>query len=290
MAEFIDRFKDWVNERTKFLGGEKKEIKEKNPAPRIDAEFEDSLILFDNFDKSKTAKEEVLPARVSKFDGLIMNGGIERGSTILISGGAGTGKTTFGLQSLYNGVMNGEKGIYISFEEEPKKIKKHMLQNFGWDLQKLETEGKLAVLKFDPTKIARSMEEEILKTSGGLRIPLKRIRLPFIPDKIVVDSLSALSIAFDDKENYRKYIRKLFETFERINSVNFVLAETEQDPTVYSRTGTEEFLADGVVVLYNLKKNEKRENALEILKLRSSNHVKKMVPYKISDKGIEIIG
>ncbi len=290
MVEFIDRFKEWVSERTGFLSGSDKPPKPKKPIERKDGEFEDSLIIFDHYKDAKKVVDDVIPARVSKFDELIRDRGIERGSTILISGGCGTGKTTFGLQSLYNGAMKGEKGIYISFEEEPKKIKKHMKNNFGWDIQKLEKAGKIAVLKFDPTKISRSMEEEILKTSGGLRIPLKKIRLPFVPDRVVVDSLSALSIAFDDKENYRKYIRKLFETFEKINSVNFVLAETEQDPTVYSRTGTEEFLADGVIVLYNLKKNERRENALEILKLRSSDHVKKMVPYKITNNGIEIQG
>ncbi|MCH7902575.1 circadian clock protein KaiC, partial [archaeon] len=62
----------------------------------------------------------------------------------------------------------------------------------------------------------------------------------------------------------------------------------EQDPKVYSRTGVEEFLADGVIVLYNINKDGKRENALEILKLRSSSHKKGLVPYKITSKGITI--
>src|SRR3989344_8717292 len=51
---------------------------------------------------------EVLPVRVSNFDRLITRGGLKRGDTILLSGGAGTGKTTFGMQSLYNGTLNWE--------------------------------------------------------------------------------------------------------------------------------------------------------------------------------------
>ena len=52
--------------------------------------------------------------------------------------------------------------------------------------------------------------------------------------------------------------------------------------------GIEEFLADAVVVFYNIKVHNTRENALEILKLRSSAHSKKLVPYKITPRGFEI--
>ena len=239
--------------------------------------------------KSVELPFEVLPVRVSDFDRLLEDGGFERGSTNLISGGCGTGKTTFGLQSLYYGALNGEHGIFISFEEEPYKIKKHMKKNFGWDFYELEKKGLVAIVKFDPTKIARSVEGSIAQRTGGLRIKFRKMELPFVPDRIVIDSLSALSIGFEEEENYRKYLRELFESLEDNNSVNLVIGETEQDPQLYSRTGVEEFLADGVVVLYNMKINKKRENALEILKLRSSAHEKRMVPYMITKKGIELM-
>ena len=92
----------------------------------------------------------------------------------------------------------------------------------------------------------------------------------------------------ENEQGYRQYLRHLFETLESYNSVNIVLGETEQEPGVYSRSGIEEFLADGVVVLYNIKIHNIREKALEILKLRSSNHEKKITPYKITSKGMEI--
>ena len=232
---------------------------------------------------------EILPTRVSKFDQLISDGGLERGSTILISGGAGTGKTTFSMQSLYHGAMNGEKGIYLSFEEEPEKIMAHMKKNYGFDFESLQKRGLVAIIKIDPSTIARSLEESLLEKEGGLKIRLKKISFPFVPDRVMVDSLSALSIAFEKEETYRKYLRELFEALEASQAISFVITETEQNPTVYSRTGVEEFLADGVVVLYNLKKNEKRENALEILKLRSSKHKKGLVQYRFGQKGLEIM-
>ena len=59
-------------------------------------------------------------------------------------------------------------------------------------------------------------------------------------------------------------------------------------PTIYSSRGTEEFLADGVIVLYAIKQGNMRENAIEVLKLRGTKHQKKIVALKITDKGIEV--
>ncbi|GEM_PF-779522 len=262
----------------------KKQVEEKKPllgAEELESAVEESEL--------STMTHEFLPIRVSSFDDLIERHGVERGSTILISGGCGTGKSTFCIQSLYNGILNGEKAVYLTFEETPEKIKRHMKANYGWDLDKLEQEKRLAILKLNPFKIARSVEASLAQQRKALLIKVEQITLPFMPDWIVVDSLSALSLAFmGNIENYRYYVRHMFEILDHYNSVNFVISETEQDPGIYSRTGIEEFLADGVVVLYNIKVGRTRERALEILKLRCSNHVKELIPYQITPKGIMI--
>jgi len=238
---------------------------------------------------------EVLPVRVSDFDKLIDRGGLKRGDTILLSGGCGTGKTTFGMQSLYNGALQGDKVVYLTLEESASKMKENMMENFGWELDKLEDEHKLAIIKIDPLTIARAVEATLVKERGGLYIELDqfelpfKFNLPFKPDRVVFDSLSALSIAFmENEQGYRQYLRHLFETLESYNSVNIVLAETEQNPGIYSRSGIEEFLADGVIVFYNIKIHNMRQRAMEILKLRSSRHVRKITPYTIGPNGIDI--
>src|SRR3989344_4849365 len=106
---------------------------------------------------------EVLPTYVSKFDQLMEDGGLERGTTLLISGGAGTGKTTFSLQSLYYGALKGERGIYISFEEQPSKIKAHMKKNYGWDFYELERKGLFTIVKLDSLEVARDVEQALLQ-------------------------------------------------------------------------------------------------------------------------------
>jgi KaiC/GvpD/RAD55 family RecA-like ATPase len=290
-----------------FHKKEKIKAEEKNKAIGSSDKSVDSDVSFKTISENKkgvgevsvkpVSFREVLPVRVSDFDKLIQRGGLKRGDTVLISGGCGTGKTTFGMQALYNGALNGEKGVYITLEESTEKIRENMVENFGWDLPSLERKGLLALIRVDPLKLARSVEALLVQKRGGLYIEEKQFDLslqfniPFKPDRVVFDSISALSIAFmENEQGFRQYIRSLFTTFESYGSLNFILGETEQIPGVYSRSGIEEFLADGVIVLYNLKMHNSRQKALEILKLRSSNHEKKIVPYKLTDSGIEIYG
>jgi KaiC/GvpD/RAD55 family RecA-like ATPase len=67
-----------------------------------------------------------------------------------------------------------------------------------------------------------------------------------------------------------------------------LVTETQQIPEVFSPTGVEEFLADGVIVIYNIRRQNTRENAIEILKMRGEKHQKKIVAMSITDNGIVV--
>lgn len=233
---------------------------------------------------------ELLQMNVNGFESLVHSRGLERGSTTLVSGGAGSGKTTFCLQSIYKSLLENknEKAVHISTEEKVDRLKKHMLNNYGWDFYTLEEQGRMAFLELDPIQVAREVEASILREKKKLLIEFSSLEMPFKPDRIVLDSLSSLSIAFQNSEGYRKYIRHLFKKLESYNSVNLMITETEQDPKIYSRAGIEEFLVDGVIVLYNIKENATRQSAIEVLKMRSTKHMKKLVPFQINENGIQI--
>ncbi|MDD5148476.1 MAG: ATPase domain-containing protein [Candidatus ainarchaeum sp.] len=232
---------------------------------------------------------ELLPIRVDAFDKLISSHGLERGSIVLIAGGAGTGKTTFCFQSIFESALAGEKCIYLSFEEEPEKIKKHMKTNYGWDVAPLEKKGNFAIIKFDPLKVAKTVEAMLERQTGELMIEVAELELPFTPDRLVIDSLSALSVTFESEQKFRRYVKELFDMLESYNCVSFVISETTQDPTVYSPQGIDEFLADVVLVFYNIKIRNKRMNAAEILKIRSAKQVKGLIPYTIGEEGIKLL-
>lgn len=243
-----------------------------------------------------TEFRKISPVLVSEFDKLIDKGGLKRSDITILCGASGTGKTTFGIEFLYNGAkVKGEKGIYITLEESPQRIKENMLENFGWDIDSLESKGLMAVIRIDPMAIARAVEANIASEKGKLYIEKENISLPFLtelpftPDRLVFDSISAVKIVFgENTQGYREYMLSLFDKIEKLGSINIVTDENPQNPELIANNGTADFLADGIVALYSIKTHNRRESALEILKLRSSSHSKKLVPYKITSKGFEI--
>ena len=87
--------------------------------------------------------EDYVPTGIPGVDKILVGKGLPRGHTILVSGGPGSGKTTFAIQFLHTGATeHGEAGVYVTLDEEPGDIRKNMLK-YGWDLKKLEDEKKL---------------------------------------------------------------------------------------------------------------------------------------------------
>lgn len=232
---------------------------------------------------------EYIKTGVEGFDALLEKG-IPKGYSVLIAGGAGSGKTIFSLQSLIHQASKGKKCYYMSFEENEKRLVQHM-KDFGWDVDDLIKNDTLRIQRINPFDISRSVDAMLAKQKGELLIKVDPILLPkdFKPDFIVVDSLTAIASTFSNKEeDYRIYIEQLFRFFEKISSTSFLITETKQIPEIFSTTGVEEFLADGVVVFYNIQRGNIRENAIEVLKLRGAKHQKKIVAMNIME-GVGIV-
>jgi len=235
---------------------------------------------------------DILRTEIKGFDELFVEGGIPKRNSVLVAGGTGTGKSIFCRQVCYNLVSQGKHCMYVSFEESIERIIKSMT-NLGWDAQKYQDQGYLLIQKINPLDILR-MKFGSLGGSGSateVSYKIKPLIIPkdFNPEIIVVDSLTAIISASISKEkNYRVYLQQLFNFFEETGATSFLITETEQVPTRFSDTGIEEFLADGIIVLYNIQRGDTRENAIEILKMRYSHHQKKIFSMEITDNGVEV--
>jgi KaiC/GvpD/RAD55 family RecA-like ATPase len=245
-----------------------------------------------NTDIAKGKKENVLKTEINGFDELFAEGGVPRGNSVLVAGGPGTGKSIICRQICYNLVSKGKKCMYVSFEESTERIIKSM-ESFGWDARKYVEDGSLLIQKINPLDILR-MKFGSIGGSGSaaeLSYKIKPLVIPknFQPEVIAVDSLTAIIEASVTKDrNYRVYLQQLFGFFEETGATSFLITETEPLPTRYSESGIEEFLADGIIVLYNIQKKDVRENAIEVLKMRNSKHQKKIVLMEITDKGVKV--
>jgi len=121
--------------------------------------FKDSLVKIK--EKIKGVFSDRLPSGITGLD-KIMEGGFKRNSTNLVGGGAGSGKSIFAMQFLINGIDKyNEPGIYISFEEDKKKVIDEF-DGFGWELAKKVKDGKLMILNYSPQQV-----ERIVAYGGG---------------------------------------------------------------------------------------------------------------------------
>ena len=259
-------------------------------------EYDVNVLTTESITEENSSKKKdnggVLETDIRGFDLLFAEGGIPRGNSVLVAGGTGTGKSTFCRQVCYNLVSKGKNCMYVSFEESINRIERSM-NVFGWDARKYIEDGHLLIQKINPLDILR-MKFGSISGSGSateLSYKIKPLIIPkeFHPEVIVVDSLTAIISASITKEkNYRVYLQQLFNFFEDSGATSFLVTETEPMPTRFSDTGIEEFLADGIVVLYNIQRGDRRENAIEVLKMRYSNHQKKVFSMEIGSDGINV--
>lgn len=241
--------------------------------------------------KDQKEVKEYIKTGIEGLDTL-MGEGMPKGSSVLLAGGAGSGKTIMTLQIINAACKQGKKCLYMSFEESEDHLKQHMA-DFGWNPKEFENKGLLKIKRFNTFDITRSVDALLEKAKGELLIEVTPVILPqgFKPEILIVDSLSAIASAFigTKEESYRIYIEQLFRFLENLNTTSFLITETDQMPDKFSTTGVEEFLADGVIILYSIKLNNIRQRAIEVLKMRGTEHERKIVAMRIiRGKGIEV--
>jgi circadian clock protein KaiC len=224
-----------------------------------------------------------VPSGIPGFD-LISNGGLVRNRTTLIAGSAGSGKTVFGVQFLVAGARElGENGVMVTFEEAPSDIAANV-ENFGWDLQGLIDEGKVAIIDATPP-----LDEEVLEVGQfdflGLLARIEAACAKVGAKRIVLDSTSAVFAQFDDDRVVRRELHRLIQALRRFGTTSLITVERDETAPGSLNHHVEDFVADNVVLMRNVLETEKRRRTIEILKFRGTAHQKGEYPFTILDSG-----
>ncbi len=204
----------------------------------------------------------------------LIGGGFMKGSSILVTGSTGTGKTILCCQFIHEGLKNGEKCMYITFEELPEEIKADALI-FGWNFEKYEKEGKLTLSFKDPfqaTDITTRLENEIKQNNIT---------------RVIIDSTSLLGLYFKNSNDIRRELYKLINALKASGATAILTAEVPKEDGV-SRFGVEEYVVDGVLVLRMTTIASSTSRTLEIIKMRRTKIEGGSHPLTIGPNGVSL--
>jgi KaiC/GvpD/RAD55 family RecA-like ATPase len=206
----------------------------------------------------------------------ILYGGIPQNNLVVISGDPGSGKTCLCLEYLYNGVVKyNEPGIYISLEESKEEIV-GFAELFGWDLTSMIQKKLINIITielYDFDKLKNTIEDEVS------RLGAKRL---------IIDPGVVFRLYFDRELDARKRILSLGRMLKRIGCTAIVTNEISLDKSS-SLFGLEEYVADGVILLYHTKLEDRFIRSIGVLKMRGTKISEKLHPIRITDTGIKVL-
>ncbi|WP_253736234.1 KaiC domain-containing protein [Halohasta salina] len=217
------------------------------------------------------------------IDGLdeMILGGVPERSLIGIIGGAGTGKTTFGLQFLNEALENGERAVFITLEQTEEAVLS-TAEEKGWPFREYADSGQLAVVVLDPVEMANSL--------ASIRGDISRLIREFGASRLVLDSVSLLEMMYDHPAKRRSEIFDFTRSLKDAGVTTLLTSEASEDSSHASRYGAVEYLTDAVFVLRYVRTSNFEETrlAIEIQKIRDANHSRATKPYDLTDEGMSV--
>lgn len=212
----------------------------------------------------------------------MLGGGLMPGSSVLVKGAPGTGKTTLGLQFLHHGAtQEDEAGLLVTFEEFPYSLHRDA-QSLGWNLKELEDARKLKVIFTSPRVFLSSLESP---TS-----PLNRTLMEWDIQRVVLDSITHFTRLTTNPSELRNIYNKVANGLKREGTTSILTSEGVTVGLDSQERGRLSFIVDTILLLRYVEIESSMQRAVLVLKMRGSDHAKEIRRFEIGKGGIRIIG
>jgi circadian clock protein KaiC len=221
--------------------------------------------------------EERVSTGVPRIDSMLEGKGYYRGSTILVSGTAGTGKTSLGAHFADAICRRGERCLFLSFEESPAQLRRNM-RSVGIDLARHVNKGVLSFLSSRPS-------------THGLETHLAVIHKAideFAPSGVVVDPVSNFTSSAQDANSGLMMVR-LIDLLKSRGITAFMTTLTKGGEDIEQSQMNISSIVDTWILLKAIEANGERNRGIYILKSRGMDHSNQIREFLLTSRGIELV-
>lgn len=236
-----------------------------------------SLLPITSLSLNHEVSSERIATGIPRLDSMLGGRGFFRGSSILLSGTSGTGKSIISSNFAHAAGRRGERTLYFSFEESPNQIIRNM-HSIGLELEPLVKRGLLQFHSARPTLYGLEMH---------LATMFKEIEL-FKPDVVIVDPITSLMDSGTTSEG-EGMVTRLIDYLKAGQVTSLFTSLTQGGQDLLQKENAMSSLMDSWLLLQNVEGNGERNRLLYVLKARGMAHSNQIREFLISNKGIDVV-
>ena len=224
------------------------------------------------------ASRERVSSGISGLDDMLGGTGLYRGSSTLVSGAPGTGKSSIGASFVDAACARGERALLFAYEESSSQVLRNM-RSIGVDLGRWEKKGLLHIDASRPT--LHGLEQHLVHMYDLVR-ELK-------PSVVVVDPISNLTMDKDDR-SLKPTLMRLIDFLKKsgVTALFTSLTSDMHADVADSQVGVSS-LMDTWILLSNLASNGERTRTLQVLKSRGMPHSHQVREFVMGDRGVDLV-
>ncbi len=248
-----------------------------NEFPFLIGEHGISVLPITSLSLNHEVSNERIATGIPRLDAMLGGQGFFRGSSILLTGTPGTGKTIISANFAQAAARRGERVLYFSFEESPAQIMRN-LHSIGLRLEPLVQRGLLRFHSARPSLYGLEMH---------LATMFKEIAT-FKPQVVVIDPITSLMVSGTDSEG-KGMVTRLIDYLKAGQITSLFTSLTQGGHALQQSEAAMSSLMDSWVLLQDFEGNGERNRVLYVLKARGMAHSNQIREFLISDRGIDVV-